>query len=65
MSDLLPYPGERWRWPIDCERCAVPIGPWNPDVIGSPMTHIRPGGGPDWDANRDHEPEYQAAEMGA
>jgi len=50
-----PYPGERWAWPLDCPKCGAGIGPWSPDTVGSEMTHIRPGGGPDWQANQDHD----------
>lgn len=51
-----PHPGETWRWPTECARCDQPIGPWSPDTVGSEMTHIVAGGGPDWEANRDHDP---------
>lgn len=45
-------------WPIDCAKCLVYIAPWSPDEWprNKAMTHIRPGGGPDWEANRDHDP---------
>lgn len=45
-------------WPIDCAKCLVFIAPWSPDEWPrqKAMTHIRPGGGPDWEANRDHDP---------
>lgn len=51
-----PHPGETWWWPTECALCGEQIGPWDPNVVGSEMTHIVDGGGPDWDANRDHKP---------
>jgi hypothetical protein len=52
------HPGETWRWPTECNRCGEPTGPWSPDTIGSEMTHIVSGGGPNWEANRDHAPVF-------
>lgn len=57
----VPHPGEAWWWPTDCQRCPVPIAPWDPNRVGSAMTHIRPGGGAHWEANADHRPVYIAA----
>jgi hypothetical protein len=51
-----PHPGEKWWWPTECSYCHESIGPWSPDTVGSELTHIVDGGGPDWDANRDHAP---------
>lgn len=51
-----PYPGESWRWPLDCARCGRLIGPWDPSVIGSAMTHIKSNGAADFEANEDHTP---------
>jgi hypothetical protein len=56
-----PHPGETWWWPTTCDACGGDIGPWSPDTPGSAMTHIRPGGGPDWEANAHHEPVAERA----
>lgn len=58
VVELSPaHPGETWLWPTDCTRCNGLIGPWDPRQVGSSMTHIVAGGGPDWAANNDHDPE--------
>lgn len=51
------HPGETWLWPTDCTRCGGPIGPWDPGKVGSAMRHIVDGGGVDWAANGNHDPE--------
>lgn len=55
------HPGETWRWETHCARCLGDTAPWNPDVPFSEMTHIRPGGGADFDRNRDHAPDFSRA----
>lgn len=50
------------HWPLDCRKCGEPTAPWNPYDPGA-MTHIVPGGGPDWDRNKDHEPLFTADEI--
>lgn len=51
-----PHPGETWWWPTLCVRCGTDIGPWEPNAPNSEMTHIHPGGGPNWALNAAHEP---------
>lgn len=38
-----------------CGVCHTDIGLWSPPSLDTGYTHIRPGGGPDWDLNRNHE----------
>jgi hypothetical protein len=43
------------RVAISCSTCNCDVGVWSPPDLTSGYTHIRPGGGPHWDLNGDHE----------